>query len=143
MVTDVMIDLHPTAPVRALASIVLGDLSFDAVLERATQVVKQAVPGADEVSITMQNGKPTTVASSGPLAVDVDESQYDAGYGPCLDAIRLGQTILVDDQSSEARIHPPGSRGGHRKLTVSAAGRQRSTSRRIQHLQPGPARVPR
>jgi GAF domain-containing protein len=89
--------------VAALASIVLSDLSFDAVLERSANIAKRTVPGADEVSVTVQNGQPVTAAFTGVLALSVDESQYDAGYGPCLDAIRLGQTVTVDDQTTESR----------------------------------------
>jgi GAF domain-containing protein len=92
-----------TEAVAALASIVLGDLSFDAVLERSASIAKRTIPGADEVSVTVQNGQPVTAAFTGTLALTVDESQYDAGYGPCLDAIRLGQTVTVDDQASEPR----------------------------------------
>lgn len=89
--------------VAALASIVLGDVSFDAVLAHSAEIAKRTIPGADEVSVTVQNGQPTTAAFTGTLALNVDESQYETGYGPCLDAIRLGQTITVDDQTSEPR----------------------------------------
>jgi GAF domain-containing protein len=89
--------------VSELASLVQADLSFAAVLDRAAQIVKRVVAGADEVSVTVQNGRPATAAFTGQLALDVDESQYQAGYGPCLDAIRLGQMIMVDDQATEPR----------------------------------------
>jgi GAF domain-containing protein len=89
--------------ISALAGIVLGDVSFEMVLERSAGIVKRTIPGAAEVSVTVQNGHPVTAAFTGPLALHVDESQYEAGYGPCLDAIRLGQTITVDDQASESR----------------------------------------
>lgn len=103
MVDEHSVALGATDPIRELAGIVLAELSFVGVLQRATHVVKRAIPGAAEVSVTMQNGQPTTVAASGQLAVDVDESQYDAGYGPCLDAIRLAQTVVVKDQTAEVR----------------------------------------
>jgi transcriptional regulator with GAF, ATPase, and Fis domain len=86
-----------------LASVVLGDPSFDAVLGRTAEAVKRSVAGADEMSVTMADGTPFTVATTGSLACQVDESQYVAGYGPCLDAIRLGQTIVVHDQATETR----------------------------------------
>jgi GAF domain-containing protein len=86
-----------------LASVVLGDHSFEAVLSRTAEVIKESIPGADEVSVTMVNGRPYTAASTGPLAAQVDESQYEADYGPCLDAIRTGQTVLVVDQGTESR----------------------------------------
>jgi GAF domain-containing protein len=104
-----MIDLDTTDPIDAtqamaeLSGMVLSDHSYEAVLGRATLIAQRAIPGAAEVSVTMENDRPVTVASSGPLANEVDESQYDAGYGPCLDALRLGVTIVVEDQATESR----------------------------------------
>jgi GAF domain-containing protein len=95
--------LDAASALRALAGIVLGEHSFEAVLERATDVAKRAIPGAAEVSVTMQDGHPTTVAASGALAVRVDEHQYEVGAGPCLHAIRTASTVMVDDQKSDAR----------------------------------------
>ncbi len=43
------------------------------------------------------------MAASGQLAVDVDERQYEAGYGPCLDAVRLGEKVVVTDLAQETR----------------------------------------
>jgi GAF domain-containing protein len=89
---------------RDLASIVLGDNSFEAVLERATHVAKRAIAGADEVSVTMNGGgSPTTVASSGPLAEAVDERQYEFDHGPCLEAVRTGHVVLVSDLTVDER----------------------------------------
>src|SRR4051794_17859139 len=42
-----------TQALRDLACIVLGDTSLEAVLLRVTHVAKSAIPGADEVSVTM------------------------------------------------------------------------------------------
>jgi GAF domain-containing protein len=89
--------------VKALARLTLADLSMGAVLEHAALVTREAIPGASEVSVTVQDGRPATVASSGQLALEVDESQYDTDSGPCLDAIRLGQTVLVPDQAKDPR----------------------------------------
>lgn len=88
---------------RDLSGIVLGDHSFQAVLQRASEIATRAIPGAHEVSVTMRNGRPSTVASSGPLAKEVDESQYETDSGPCLQAIATGQVVLVDDLASESR----------------------------------------
>ena len=87
-----------------LAAIVLGDRSRDAVLDRATRIAKRAIRGADDVSVTMYSeDAPVTVASSGALAQAVDERQYEVGAGPCLDASRTGQVVLVDDLETETR----------------------------------------
>ena len=88
---------------RDLSGIVLGDHSFQAVLQRASEIAKRAMTGADEVSVTMKNGHPTTVASSGALATEVDESQYETDSGPCLQAIAEGEVVLVADMATETR----------------------------------------
>lgn len=91
------------AAIAALAGIMLDRTTMNEVLERASHIVKHTLRGAAEVSVTVQNGRPVTAASSGLLALQVDQAQYAAGYGPCLDAIRLDQTITVDDQATDPR----------------------------------------
>lgn len=55
-------------------------------------------------AITVErNGSPTTVASSGPEAQRLDEIQYSLHSGPCLTALRTGQTILVTDVGRDPR----------------------------------------
>jgi GAF domain-containing protein len=93
----------PTA-IFQLATVVLGELtSIDDVLQRATEVAVATIPGAFEVSVTVVNGDPRTVAASGRLSVDLDKAQYAGEAGPCLDAIHSGETVVVDDQLSESR----------------------------------------
>jgi GAF domain-containing protein len=86
-----------------LAKFVLGEHSLDELLENVVDIAKCAMPGPPEVSITLVDGQPLTMAGSGPLAIEVDERQYDIGYGPCLDAVRLGEAIVVDDLTAETR----------------------------------------
>ena len=50
----------------------------------------------------MERGQPRTVVFTGPLAVDLDERQYELGFGPCLDAAKTGQTIVVDTGSDDS-----------------------------------------
>lgn len=38
---------------------------------------------------------------TGPRAASLDERQYDAGYGPCMDAAVAGNTIEVDHSRSD------------------------------------------
>ena len=88
---------------RDLSGIVLGDHCLQAVLQRASEIAQRAIRGADEVSVTMKDGQPATVASSGPLATEVDESQYAVDSGPCLQAIAEGEVVLVLDLATETR----------------------------------------
>jgi GAF domain-containing protein len=96
-------------PVQAFAElgkIVLGE-PLDDTLRQVAVLAKQTIPGAQDVSVTlMENDKPRTVVFTGPLAVQLDERQYEAGFGPCLDAAVSGQTITVDNQQPAASAYP-------------------------------------
>ena len=87
-----------------LGRMVVGPDSLDPTLRRVTELAKQNLPGADDVSITVveDTGKPRTVVFTGRLAVDLDERQYRAGFGPCVDAAVTGQTLMVDTARSSA-----------------------------------------
>jgi GAF domain-containing protein len=98
---------HPTQPQQAfeeLARITLADHSLDTVMDKIAALTKSTVPGASEVSVTfIERGRPTTVAFTGGLALRLDESQYERGYGPCLDSIAGGQPLHVDSMACEDR----------------------------------------
>ncbi len=56
------------------------------------------------MSVTLiQDGAATTAAFTGPVALHLDETQYDAGYGPCLDAGRASATVTIEDMATEDR----------------------------------------
>lgn len=72
-----------------------------AALQQIAHAARRHVPSADEVSVTLrQNGRTRTLAATGPLAALLDERQYAAGAGPCLDAAGSGRTVLLhaDDE---------------------------------------------
>jgi GAF domain-containing protein len=71
-------------------------------LRRVAELAKQTLGGVEDVSLTMiQNGHPHTVVFTGSLAIDLDERQYELGFGPCLDAAKTGQTLVVDHTSDD------------------------------------------
>jgi GAF domain-containing protein len=82
----------------------LGQLELDQVLTRVARLAQATVAGADEVSVTLIEGDHAcSVAFTGDLAVQLDERQYARGFGPCMDAARGGETIVVADTSAEER----------------------------------------
>ena len=95
--------VHPSEAIIELASIILSSASMEAVLRRATEVAKRTIAGAEDVSVTVEDGHPYTVAASGDFAVAVDETQYAAGAGPCLEALHTGRVVLVEDLTRDAR----------------------------------------
>jgi ANTAR domain-containing protein/GAF domain-containing protein len=85
-----------------LSAIVLDRKPLGAVLRRVAELAVKTIPNIDDASVTLiERGRPRTVAFSGQLAVTLDERQYEDGFGPCLDAARHGQTILVDTHSDD------------------------------------------
>jgi len=72
------------------------------VLERVAVLAKETIPGVAEASVTLlKNGNPRTIAFTGPLAVHLDERQYEQGFGPCLDAAVSGSLIIIPETKAE------------------------------------------
>ena len=87
-----------------LARITLADHSLDRVMDKVAALTKKTLGLNGEVSVTIvERGRPSTVASTGSLATDLDERQYQRGYGPCLDSIAGGETLMVEDMDTEQR----------------------------------------
>lgn len=87
-------------PIQAFNELALITVDTDPpeqALRRVAELAKQTLGEVEDVSLTLiQDGRPRTMVFTGPLAVDLDERQYELGFGPCLDAARTGQTIVVD-----------------------------------------------
>lgn len=105
---SIMLDPNHTDQTHAafveLARITLADHSLEAVLGKVAELTKQTVPGAHEVSVTvLERAKPKTVAFTGPLALHLDERQYEQGHGPCLHSVEASQCTHIDSVTGETR----------------------------------------
>lgn len=95
--------LEPQEAFARLGAMVLGQ-PLGEVLRSVADLVKATVPGADEVSVTLLEGdRARSAAFTGDLAASLDERQYEAGFGPCLDAAQSGAHLRVDDTANETR----------------------------------------
>ena len=96
--------LEPSDAFAELGRIKLADTDIDAVLDKISDLARRAIPGADEVSVTLMRDKGAyTAAFTGDLALACDERQYERGHGPCLDASATTATLLIDDMEQETR----------------------------------------
>jgi GAF domain-containing protein len=87
-----------------LGRVSLRDHSMESLLQSVVDLTTTVVPGDTEASITLLvKDSPTTVVSSGRLATDLDETQYDRGHGPCLHAARTGELTEVGDTRTDRR----------------------------------------
>jgi GAF domain-containing protein len=97
----------PTPAVEALerlGAVSLRRTSMDELLQTIADLAKTVMPGSPEASVTLLvRDRPTTVASTGPLATDLDERQYDRGHGPCLQAARTGELVEIGDTRTDDR----------------------------------------
>src|SRR4051794_30700553 len=101
---------RPCGPVGAeeafeeLAGIALTEHSLHSVLQSVADLTKKVMPGEIEASVSLLVAdKATTVVYTGQLALDLDESQYGRGYGPCLHAAGTGEAVEITDTRTEPR----------------------------------------
>jgi GAF domain-containing protein len=86
-----------------LGRLSLREQSMESLLQAVADLTKTVMPGNPETSVSLLvDDRPTTVVYSGQLAIDLDENQYDVGYGPCLHTGSTGEATEIAD----ARVEP-------------------------------------
>lgn len=77
----------------------------DAVLSGLVHAALELIPGVDEGSVSVVNGRTNigSRGSSGPLPARIDALQMETGEGPCLEAAYEHRTIRVPDMGRETR----------------------------------------
>ena len=87
-----------------LALLLLNGESTQTVLQKVVDLVQRVMPSGADVSITlMRNDQATTAAFTGQLALDLDETQYACGHGPCMEAAVGGLAIEINEGRTESR----------------------------------------
>ncbi len=87
-----------------LGTLSLRELSMEGLLQTVADQATTVLPGSLEASVTLLiKGVPSTVASTGSLAVDLDETQYEQGHGPCLHAAGTGEVTEIPDTRTDSR----------------------------------------
>ncbi|MCZ2805561.1 GAF and ANTAR domain-containing protein [Modestobacter sp. VKM Ac-2983] len=85
-------------------SLLLAEHSMDSLLQAVVDATKDTLPGYVDASISVLIGtRPATAVYSGQLALDLDETQYARGHGPCLHAAVSGEFVEITDARSETR----------------------------------------
>jgi GAF domain-containing protein len=81
-----------------------GEKPLNDVLVRTVELAKSVLKAPIEASVTLINSHgPTTPAFTGQTAIDLDETQYQLGYGPCLAAAEAGQLVSIPDMAADTR----------------------------------------
>jgi hypothetical protein len=73
--------------------------------EELVDFAARAVPNTIAAGLTLvrQDRRPTTLAASSDLAALVDAIEYEAGEGPCLEAIEEDDIIVANDLTTDER----------------------------------------
>jgi GAF domain-containing protein len=102
--TDDRVPLDPTDAFAVLGKTLLGEEPLDSTLAKVAQLAKRTIPGIADASVTLVHGDhANTAAFTGEIAHELDERQYEQGYGPCLDAAHAGETVFIEDMATETR----------------------------------------
>jgi GAF domain-containing protein len=85
-----------------LASLLLSAESADEALHHLARTAVVVSPDGPSCGITVAtDGKFRTVAFTGSIPPSVDEAQYKRKDGPCLEALRTGVPVVIQDLSTE------------------------------------------
>ncbi len=105
----------PRVAFAELSKIMLGEQPLSATLTRVAELARQTIPGAAAVSVTLlRDDQVESAAFTGPIAAQLDERQYEAGFGPCMDAATSGITITIDD-TAHSDTYPDFARAARRQ----------------------------
>ena len=114
-----------------LSVLALDQQSTQTVLDRVVDLLRGVMPAGADVSMTVVvDGRPNTTAATGQRARELDDAQYRAGEGPCLEAAIGGQFVEIADGRTESRW--PGylpamlARGARSQLAVPTPAVPRS-----------------
>jgi GAF domain-containing protein len=99
---------HRDRSLAALTGQLLSLLSnaphLDEFLDRVAHLATTLVSPPASVGITLRRDhQPFTVATSDDRAAQVDEIQYGRDQGPCLETLRTGTVVQVDDLTRDER----------------------------------------
>lgn len=97
-----------------LHSLVLSVPEVESFLDDVARLAAAAFGGGVACGITARyDSQPLTMAASDGRAALVDEEQYTAGRGPCLEAMETGLVVDVPDQEADHRW------GSYRKAALA------------------------
>ncbi len=87
-----------------LANTLVAHEELQGSLARVAHLAVNLIPACDSASVSLTtDGRVETTVSTDQLAERADEHQYRSGQGPCLDAIRTGDAVMVEIGKEQRR----------------------------------------
>jgi len=85
-------------------ALLLSVENLEQALQHLAQVAVAVVPDGPSCGITViRDGRPVTAVYAGSIPRAVHDDQYQRGDGPCLQAARTAQVVIVQDLATESR----------------------------------------
>jgi GAF domain-containing protein len=85
-----------------LSRFFVGDGTVEETLVRVAELTVDAIPAAGLVGLTLVvEGRNRTAVFTDPTSPEIDQAQYDAGEGPCLDAMRDAEIYGIDSTKED------------------------------------------
>ena len=93
------------ATITEAAKTINSPRSLEETLDAIAHAARDTIPGFDHVgiSISHQGGSIETKAGTDQLVWELDALQYELMQGPCVDAIRQGPVMVMEDIDHERR----------------------------------------
>lgn len=111
-----------------IARTLFSDLTVLGTLQQIVDFAVATVEGCDAAGISLLSGSTvTTPVFSDPVALVIDTLQYEAGEGPCLDAITHEGSVYAEDLAEDDRwpaFGPRAAEAGMRSLLSFPLGSQ-------------------
>ncbi|HVT64544.1 MAG TPA: GAF and ANTAR domain-containing protein [Mycobacteriales bacterium] len=87
-----------------LGDLAVGGLPLNEVLDRTAELAKDVLRLSIEASVTLIEGETATTPSyTSEVARELDQTQYDLGYGPCVASAQAGQQVHIPEMAAETR----------------------------------------
>ena len=87
-----------------LSNVVLGEETLEALLGRVANLAVDLIDTVTGVGVTiLDGGRAGTAAATAPFVWDLDEAQYEAGSGPCLESSAKRKPVAVPSLADETR----------------------------------------
>ncbi len=79
-------------------------LGLEDLLTRVATFAVRAIPGADGAGLTLlEADRADTIVATAEFVREIDDIQYGIGQGPCITAVRDGQTVISGSLGSDPR----------------------------------------
>jgi GAF domain-containing protein len=87
-----------------LSRLATNRLGLEDLLTRVATFAVKAIPGADGAGLTLlEDDRADTIVATAEFVSEIDDIQYGIEQGPCITAVREGQTVMSGSLGSDPR----------------------------------------